>query len=127
MASETLFLSPIASIRAFGAIIPAILDEDPEGARAALIYATRLAGHLQEWSDYPFQGPDAALNKIARLVRERTATTALTHHDIMMLTNAIFEAHRIAPFSDLQEQSPEVRCFNTASDLIEDTWRDNLR
>jgi len=127
MNCENLLLSPIASVRVFGAVIPAILDEDPYGASAALRYATDLATQLKQWSDYPYQGPDAALNTLAGLVRQRTATTALTHHDIMMLTNAVFEARRISPYNDLTGTSPEVSCFKTATALIEDTWSSTAR
>lgn len=125
MSNETLLLSPLASVRTLGAVIPAVLDEDPEGARAALSYATQLAQDLSQWADYPFQGPDAALNRIARLVRDRTATTALTRHDVMMLTNAIFESRRILAYDTLQSKAVEVRCFNTAASLIEEVWRDD--
>lgn len=123
MTAETLLNSPIASVRAFGIIIPAMIDEDPEGAKAALHFAVRLATDLSRWNDYPFNGPDAAFNKLARLVRNRTATSALSHHDVMLLTNACLEAHRIRPFTTLEDKTPEVMCFDTACGLIEDAWR----
>jgi hypothetical protein len=104
-----------------------MLDDDPEGAQATLKFATRLANDLNRWQDYPYKGSDAALNKLAGLVRQRTATTALSTHDIMMLTNACLEARRIRPIDDLAARSPEVLCFNTACELIEDIWRDDNR
>jgi hypothetical protein len=104
-----------------------MLDEDPEGAQATVKFATRLANNLSRWQDYPYRGSDAGFNKLAGLVRRRTATTALNTHDIMMLTNACLEARRIRPFEDLADTTPEVLCFNTACELIEDGWREDNR
>jgi hypothetical protein len=122
MPEENLLDSPIAAMRVFGIIIPAMVDEDREGAAAALHYATRLAADLERWRDYPYRGRDAAFNRLAIMVRQRTSTTALNTHDVMLLANACLEAHRIGLDDDLDVDTPTVACFNTACVLIEETW-----
>lgn len=126
MPNETLLDSPIAAVRVFGIILPAVIDEDREGAAAALHYATHLAADLERWKNYPYRGRDAALNRLAAMVRQRTSTTALNSHDVMLLTDACLEAHRIGHDEDIDADSPTVACFNTACLLIEEIWANDM-
>lgn len=122
MPDETLLDSPIAAVRVFGIIIPAMINEDREGAVAALHYATRLAADLERWKDYPYVGRDAALNRLAAMVRQRTSTTALNGYDVLLLTNACVAAYKIDYGQPIDGQDPNVVGFNTTCTQIEEIW-----
>lgn len=125
---ETLLDSPITSLHTFGILLPAISEESPEHAAAALHYATVLANDLARWDGHPYQGADAAIMKIAKLFRARMRNaTSLTAWDKKALTNAYLEALSIAPDTSLDSGDIKVSLFNTAYALIETAWREDGR
>lgn len=126
--AETLLDSPLASLRTFGILLPALHETSPEHAQAALHYATVLAKDLQRWDRFPYKGTDAAVMKLVRLFRARSASSsALTRWDTAALKNAYLEALNIGPDTSLDSDEIPVRLFNTAYQLIETAWRDDGR
>lgn len=124
--AETLLDSPHTSLRTFGILLPAIVEESSEHAAAALHYATILARDLARWDSYPYSGSDAAVMKLAQLFRARTAsTTALTRWDTQAMLNAYLEALNIEPDTSLDSGDIKVRLFGTAYSLIENAWRED--
>jgi len=122
----TLLESPEDSLRTFGMLLPAINEDDPNRAAAALRYATKLANDLKRWDDWPCAGSDAGILKIAKLFRARTAAnTALTPWDVKAVVGAYLEALNIGPDTRLDSDAIEVRLFNTAFQLLESAWRED--
>lgn len=119
---KILLNSPLASVRAFAAIVPTVLEEDREGATAALEAATELAHGLQRWSQYPFEPGDAAYFRAAMLFHRRASQTALTAWDIRMLGTLCNRAIGI-PFHDTEGKTPQSLAFNEHHDFIASSWR----
>lgn len=118
---NALLHSPIAAVRAFAAIVPAILEEDREGAQAALHAATYLSSGLQRWSNYPFEPADAAYFRACQLFHRRASQTALTARDIRMLGTLCNRAIAI-PFHDTDGKTPQSLAFNEHHDFITSSW-----
>jgi hypothetical protein len=124
--ADTLLNSPQTAVRTFGLLIPAIAEGNPEHAAAALHYATVLARDLQRWDVYPYSGTDAAIMRLAKLFRRRTASTsALTPWDTKALMNAYLEALHIGTDIPSGPNNISVRLFDTACDLLETAWRED--
>jgi hypothetical protein len=121
---KTLLNSPLASVRAFGVIVPAVMQEDPEGAKAALEAATHLASGLQRWSHYPFEPRDAALLRVSSLLNARIATSALTTWDLWLLTDLCEKAMPLPLFGTHTETNPNCIAFDEACRFVESAWRD---
>lgn len=119
---KTLLNSPLASVRAFGVIVPAVMQEDPEGAKSALEAATHLANGLQRWTDYPYEPRDAALLRVSSLMKARASTSVLTTWDLWLLTDLCEKAMPLPFFATEPETNPNCIVFEEAYKSLEAAW-----
>lgn len=116
--------APIASVRAFGAILASVCEEDPEGAKVALEVASGLAADLVRWADFPYDPSDAALFRVSGMMRSRMTTTALTAYDAKLLGDL---CARGSALSGLASDAPQMKAFSLACQDVERAWREEAR
>lgn len=111
----------IASVRAFGAILASVCEEDPEGAKVALEVASGLAADLVRWQDFAYDPSDAALFRVSGMMRSRMATTSLTAYDAKLLGDL---CARASALSGVSADAPQMKTFSLACRDVERAWHD---
>lgn len=114
--------APLASLRAFGAVIAATMEEDFEGRVEAARWSVILANSLADWKDMPWTGPDAGLAKVAELCRARSAVAELTAWDLACLGDLAVTASRLPWQVTLESKDANVVGFNAAVAQVQALW-----
>lgn len=114
--------APLASLRAFGAVIAAAMEEDFEGRVEAARWSVKLANALTVWKDMPWTGPDAGLAKVAELCRARTSAAELTAWDLACLGDLAVSASRLPWQATLESKDASVVGFNAAVAQLQALW-----
>jgi hypothetical protein len=122
--SKALSNSPIAAIRAFAAIFPAILEEDPEGAKAALAFARQLAEGLQPWQDLKVGPRDGAHLRVAAIFRNRlAASSANIAAHVPALADLCRKADAIPLYDLAAHHDRNEANFHVICDELEEAWK----
>jgi hypothetical protein len=123
MTTEINWDAPIPTVRMFGVLLPAMLEEDGLGMRTALGFARQFSEVLARWDQMPWSGPDAGYAKAAEMFRRRQMTGNFDIWDTFALADLCQKAARFTALTNLESGDSEVMAFHEAVSAIEEQWR----
>jgi hypothetical protein len=125
MIEELQAAMPVAELRAFGAIVSAILDEDFEGRQEAVRWAGKLSRKVAGYEGIEWTGPDAGVIEVARRYADRDTKGILDSWDVRALLALVQKAQCFQSCATLKDETWEVKLFNESLQLLDEVWRDD--